>query len=185
VKTLNLARAAAFLIPGLVITFMPQDHSARLGLLALMGFAAAYWMLPLLALLPQPETTLRSRIVSLNDASPLSMRIGAVLLTIAAPIALAAPQHQFFIGLVSIWGLALGINEAVLWRRAKASKQARTTHLITAVLSLLLALIVLALPLNDRNAVGFFGAYLVITAIHLGIDALSPEAKATEDQKLQ
>jgi hypothetical protein len=185
VKTLNLARTAAFLIPGLVITFMPQDHSARLGLLSLMGFAAAYWMLPLLVLLPRPETTLRGRIASLNSASPLSMRLGAFALTVAAPIALANPQHQVFVGLVAIWGLALAINEAGMWRKAKDSKQARSSHLITAVLSIGIAAILVALPLNDRNAVGFFGAYLVIMAIHLGIDALSPATKASPDQKLQ
>ena len=47
--------------------------------------------------------------------------------------------------------------------------------MISSVLSLLLGVLFLAAPIDIVSAVGFFGAYLVLTGVHLAIAAFTPE----------
>ena len=51
---------------------------------------------------------------------------------------------------------------------------------VSAVLGILLGLLYLVLPLNDLDAVGFFGAYMIINAVHLGIAAASERPSRVE-----
>jgi uncharacterized membrane protein HdeD (DUF308 family) len=51
-------------------------------------------------------------------------------------------------------------------------------YLMSAVFALVLGLLFLAVPLDEVSAVGFFGAYLALSGVHLGIAAASvPKAK--------
>jgi uncharacterized membrane protein HdeD (DUF308 family) len=49
-------------------------------------------------------------------------------------------------------------------------------HLITAGLALVLGLLFLVTPMDAVSSVGFFGAYLVLSSVHLGIAAFSPRS---------
>jgi uncharacterized membrane protein HdeD (DUF308 family) len=59
-------------------------------------------------------------------------------------------------------------------RKEKISTRTGRDYLISAVFAILLGALFLIAPLDIVSAVGFFGAYLVISAVHLGISALTP-----------
>jgi hypothetical protein len=79
-----------------------------------------------------------------------------------------------FVYLVTGWGLIAGAFEMYLARRAGFATRFGKDSLISASLSLLVGLLFLAVPLDIISAVGFFGAYLVLSAVHLGISATTP-----------
>jgi hypothetical protein len=79
-----------------------------------------------------------------------------------------------FVYLVTGWGLIAGAFEMYLARRSGFATRFGKDSLISASLSLLVGLLFLAVPLDIISAVGFFGAYLVLSAVHLGISATTP-----------
>jgi uncharacterized membrane protein HdeD (DUF308 family) len=79
-----------------------------------------------------------------------------------------------FIYLVTGWGLVAGAFELYLARRSGLKTRNGKDALINAVLSLLLGLLFLVAPLDIVSAVGFFGAYLALSGIHLAIAAATP-----------
>jgi hypothetical protein len=79
-----------------------------------------------------------------------------------------------FIYLVTGWGLVAGAFELYLARRQGFRTRTGKDALINAGLSLLLGMLFLLAPLDIVSAVGFFGAYLVLSAIHLAIAAATP-----------
>jgi hypothetical protein len=68
-----------------------------------------------------------------------------------------------FVLLVTIWGLAQAAMDFI------------NKDLISSALALSLALLFALVPLDIVSAVGFFGAYLIISGVHLGIAAYSPK----------
>jgi hypothetical protein len=79
-----------------------------------------------------------------------------------------------FVFLVAGWGLITGAFELYLARRSGFATRSGKDNLISAVLSLGVGLLFLIVPLDIVSAVGFFGAYLVLSAVHLGISATTP-----------
>jgi uncharacterized membrane protein HdeD (DUF308 family) len=61
-----------------------------------------------------------------------------------------------------------------LARKAGLATRSGKDSLINAVLSLGIGMLFLIVPLDIVSAVGFFGAYLVLSGVHLGISATTP-----------
>jgi hypothetical protein len=168
VKIVFALRAAISFGVGIFITFN-QSHSAATGLLSLgifgIGFAllngigSAVWGKGIFSLENFP-LTLTALIVGTT----------AILVPVTEPN-VAAPV---FVSLVTGWGLISGAFEMYLARAAGFATRFGKDSLISASLSLLIGLVFLIAPLDIISAVGFFGAYLVLSAVHLGISAATP-----------
>ena len=167
-KFVFAARAAISFGVGIFITFN-QSHSAATGLFALaifgIGYAAlngigsAVWGKGLFSLENFPLTL-----------AALVVGLAALLVPASDPEASAL----VFVYLVTGWGLIAGAFEMYLARRSGFATRFGKDSLISASLSLLIGLLFVAVPLDIISAVGFFGAYLVLSAVHLGISATTP-----------
>ena len=167
-KIVFALRAAISFGVGIFITFN-QSHSAATGLVSLgifgIGFAllngigSAVWGKGIFSLENFP-LTLTSLIIG----------TAAILVPVTEPNVAAL----VFVSLVTGWGLISGAFEMYLARAAGFATRFGKDSLISASLSLLVGLLFLAVPLDIISAVGFFGAYLVISAVHLGISAGTP-----------
>ena len=167
-KFVFAARAAISFGVGIFITFN-QSHSAATGLLSLgifgIGFAllngigSAVWGKGFFSLENFPLTL-----------TALIVGTAAILVPSTEPNAAAL----VFVSLVTGWGLISGAFEMYLARSAGFATRFGKDTLISASLSLLVGLLFLAVPLDIISAVGFFGAYLVLSAVHLGISAGTP-----------
>ncbi len=167
-KIVFALRAAISFGVGIFITFN-QSHSAATGLLSLgifgIGFAllngigSAVWGKGFFSLENFPLTL-----------TALIVGTAAILVPSTEPNAAAL----VFVSLVTGWGLIAGAFEMYLARSAGFATRFGKDSLISASLSLLVGLLFLAVPLDIISAVGFFGAYLVLSAVHLGISAGTP-----------
>lgn len=168
----NALRAAISLAVGLFITFS-QSHAATIGLLALaifsLGFAltnglsSAIWGKGLVAIEAMPLTV-------------VSLLIGVfslMALSLDSDLSKDAAQTAF-IGLVTVWGLVAGAFEMYLARRASFKTTNGREYLMSAILSAVLGLLFLVAPLDIVSAVGFFGAYLIVSGVQLGVAAATP-----------
>jgi hypothetical protein len=103
-------------------------------------------------------------------ATALIVGLAALLVPATDPDA----SGLVFVYIVTGWGLISGAFEMYLARRSGFASRFGKDSLISASLSLLIGLLFLAVPLDIISAVGFFGAYLVLSAVHLGISATTP-----------
>ena len=167
-KTLGV-RALIFVAVGLFITFT-QSHSAPTGLFALAIFGIG------LAVANIATTIWEKRNYLSVESLPLTLISLAVgLLAALIPQADPTAQALAFVYLVASWAVITGALELYLANRSGFRTRAGKDGLITAVLGLALGLLFLIAPLDIVSAVGFFGAYLVICGVHLGIAALTPQ----------
>jgi uncharacterized membrane protein HdeD (DUF308 family) len=166
-KVLALRAAISFGV-GIFITFN-QSHSAATGLLALGIFGIGY------AILNGIGSAVWERGSFSLENLPLTL--GALTFG-AAALFVPTGDLQFaalvFVFLIGGGGLMAGAFELYLAQRAGFATRSGKDSLISAVLSLVLGLLFLILPLDIVSAVGFFGAYLVISGVHLGIAAGTP-----------
>jgi hypothetical protein len=164
----NALRAVVSLAVGLFITFS-QSHHAAIGLTALAIFGIAFaasnaigsaiWGKGLVAIEAVPLTI-------------VSLLIGA--LAILVPQNDDAKAKLAFVGLITVWGLVSGAFELYLARRSGFKTPVGRDYLLSATLSIVLGFLFLVAPLDIVSAVGFFGAYLVISGVQLGVAAASP-----------
>ena len=167
-KFVFAARAAISFGVGIFITFN-QSHSAATGLLALAIFGLGY------AVLNGIGSVVWGKGIFSIENFPLTL--AALILGLAALLVPATnPEASalVFVYLVTGWGLISGAFEMYLARRSGFATRFGKDSLISASLSLLVGLLFLAVPLDIISAVGFFGAYLVLSAVHLGISATTP-----------
>jgi hypothetical protein len=168
VKLVFAARAAISFGVGIFITFN-QSHSAATGLLALGIFGIGF------ALLNGIGSAVWGKGIFSPENFPLTLTAlivgtAAILVPVTEPNVAAL----VFVSLVTGWGLISGAFEMYLARRSGFTSRFGKDSLISASLSLLVGLLFLAVPLDIISAVGFFGAYLVLSAVHLGISATTP-----------
>lgn len=162
-------RAAIFVAVGLFITFT-QSHSAATGLFALAFFVIG------LAVANIAATIWDKRNYLSVESLPLTLISSAVgLLAVLIPQSDPTAQALAFVYLVSGWAVVSGAIELYLANRSGFRTRAGKDGLITAVLGLGIGLLFLIAPLDIVSAVGFFGAYLVICGVHLGIAGLTPQ----------
>lgn len=165
-RLVQAVKAAIALAAGLVITFS-QSHGASVGLLVFGIFALAYGILvSAFALRFEASRYLREELV---------VSVTSVTLATFALLNQSAELSVFTI-LVAVWALVLAANEAQLAWRMRPNGNRSREHLITAGLALVLGLLFLVTPMDAVSSVGFFGAYLVLSSVHLGIAAFSPRS---------
>jgi uncharacterized membrane protein HdeD (DUF308 family) len=162
-------RAIIFVAVGLFITFT-QSHSAATGLFAFAVFGIGLAVGNIAATIWGKRKYLSVESLPLTLIS-LAVGLFAVLIPQSEPTA----QSLAFVYLVSGWGVVSGAIELYLANRSGFRTRAGKDGLITAVLGLAIGLLFLIAPLDIVSAVGFFGAYLVICGVHLGIAALTPQ----------
>jgi hypothetical protein len=168
VKFVFAARAAISFGVGIFITFN-QSHSAATGLLSLAIFGIGF------AVLNGIGSTLWGKGFFSLENFPLTL--AALIVGLAALLVPASDPEAsglVFVYLVTGWGLISGAFEMYLARRSGFATRFGKDSLISASLSLIVGLLFLAVPLDIISAVGFFGAYLVLSAVHLGISATTP-----------
>ena len=161
-------RAAISFGVGIFITFN-QSHSAATGLLALGIFGIGF------AVLNGIGSSVWGKGIFSLENFPLTL--AALILGVAAllvPTGNLEAAGLVFVFLVAGWGLISGAFELALARRSGFATRTGKDNLLNAVLSLGLGLLFLIVPLDIVSAVGFFGAYLVLSAVHLGISAATP-----------
>jgi len=164
-------RAAISFALGVFITFS-QAHGADIGLVVLAAFGLALGL--------GGGSLVFVRRAGLNPIQELPVAVVALLIGIFASLAFFNPVGQLaaFLALVSAWGVISGAFELYQARRVSFKSQFGRDYLISAVFALLLGLLFLAVDLDEVSAVGFFGAYLTLSGVHLGIAAAShPKSK--------
>lgn len=144
-RRIKSLRALASIAVGLFVTFW-QAHHAAVGLVALAIFTILYGLRTLFGAPKYFPIALIALITAFISASSLQEN-----------------SHATFILLVAIWGAAQAATDFI------------NRDAISAVLASLLALLFALVPLDIVSAVGFFGAYLVVSGVHLGIAAYSPK----------
>jgi len=168
VKFVFALRAAISFGVGIFITFN-QSHSAATGLFALGIFGIGF------ALVNGVGSAVWGKGIFSLENFPLTL---AALLVGTAAILVPATDPEAaalaFVYLVIGWGLMSGVFEMYLARKAGFATRLGKDGLISASLSLLVGLLFLIAPLDIISAVGFFGAYLVLSGVHLGISAATP-----------
>lgn len=168
-KIVIASRAIIYLVTGLLITFT-QSHSANTGLMFLAVFGIG------LALVNSVSSFLAKSGIWSLDSLPISIASALVgLVASFIPSANQTAAGLAFVYLVAGWGLISGSTELYLARRAGFKSRSGKDSLISAGLSLVLGILFLAVPIDIVSAVGFFGAYLVLTGVHLAIAAFTPE----------
>ncbi len=161
-------RAAISFGVGIFITFN-QSHSAATGLFALGIFGIGF------AVLSGIGSSVWGKGIFSLENFPLTLAaliLGAAALLV--PTGNLEAAGLVFVFLVSGWGLVSGAFELYLARRSGFATRSGKDNLLNAVLSLGLGVLFLIIPLDIVSAVGFFGAYLVLSAVHLGISAATP-----------
>jgi hypothetical protein len=150
VRRIKSLRALASIAVGLFVTFW-QSHHAAVGLVALALFTILYGLRTLFG-------------------SPKYFPIALIALITAflAATSLQENSDAVFILLVSIWGVS------------QASMDYINRDSISATLAVLLTALFVLAPLDIVSAVGFFGAYLIVSGVHLGIAAYSPNTIPTK-----
>ncbi len=161
------ARAGISLAVGLFVTFS-QSHGAELGLLALGIFGLSFAVLNGLA----------SAVFQKGMAAIQNVPLVVVALLIGIFALSASNDELAFKFLVTGWAIIAGAFELFQSRRAGFKTAEGRDLLINSCFSLLLAVLFLLAPLDIVSQVGFFGAYLMMSGVHIGIAAASPAAKA-------
>lgn len=167
-KFILAARALISFGVGIYITFN-QSHSATTGLFALGIFGIGFAILNAIA-----SQVWAKGLFTLEN---LPLTIAALVVGVSAllvPTGDLQAAGLVFIFLVAGWGLTAGAFELYLARRSGFATRSGKDNLISAGLALSLGLLFLIVPLDIVSAVGFFGAYLVLSAVHLGISAGTP-----------
>lgn len=159
-------RAAISFALGIFITFS-QAHGADIGLIVLAAFGFSLGLGGGALAFFQKS--------GLNPLQELPVATLALLIGMFSALAFSNTPNQLpaFLALVSAWGIISGAFELYQARRSGLKTVAGKDYLISAVFALLLGLLFLAVPLDEVSAVGFFGAYLALTGVHLGIAAAS------------
>lgn len=161
------SRAAISLAVGLFLTFS-QSHGVEIGLFSLGVFGLSFAVLIGLA-----SVVFQKGLAAIENV-PLVMV--ALLIGI---FALSASNDEIaFKSLVTGWAIIAGAFELFQARRSGFKTTAGRDLLINACFSILLALLFLLAPLDIVSQVGFFGAYLMMSGVHIGIAAASPASKA-------
>jgi len=150
VRRIKSLRALASIAVGLFVTFW-QAHHAAVGLVAIAIFTILYGLRTLFG-------------------SPKYFPIALIALITAflAATSLQNNADATFILLVAIWGAAQSSIDLI------------NRDSISATLALLLSLLFALVPMDIVSAVGFFGAYLIVSGVHLGIAAYSPNTIPTK-----
>ena len=144
-RRIKSLRALASIAVGLFVTFW-QSHHAAVGLVALALFTILYGVRTLF-----------------GSAKYFPIALVALVTAFLAATSLQDNSDETFLILVALWGVA------------QASIDLLNKDSISATMAILLAALFALVPLDIVSAVGFFGAYLIVSGVHLGIAAYTPK----------
>lgn len=144
-RRIKSLRAIASIAVGLFVAFW-QSHHAAVGLVALAIFTILYGLRTLF-----------------GSAKYFPIALIALVTAFLAATSLQENSDANFVLLVAIWGVA---QASIDWINKDS---------ISAALAILLAALFALVPMDIVSAVGFFGAYLIVSGVHLGIAAYSPK----------
>jgi len=144
-RRIKSLRALASIAVGLFVTFW-QAHHAAVGLVAIAIFTILYGVRTLFG-------------------SPKYFPIALIALITAflAATSLQNNSDATFVLLVALWGISQAAIDLI------------NRDAISASLAFLLAVLFALVPMDIVSAVGFFGAYLIVSGVHLGIAAYKPK----------
>lgn len=155
-----------------------QGHYVQYSLIALIVFALGTAVGQIAVALFGPNSL--SSIESV-PSSIISLTIGvlAVLAQFQGIRDAADPSVtiEVFRWLVTGWALTSGAFELYLARRSGFKTPAGRDYLILAVFGLALGMVNLLIHMDRTTTVGMFVAYLLFSAVHLGIAAASPKVE--------
>lgn len=174
-------QAIAAFAAGILITFS-QSHGAAIGMVALaivsVGWAIAFGWSAIV------DKKSRGRVFrAIISVASVAMAVFAIqsfasLAGVSGQVPIEKEAWAW--GLLESWGFAGALTEVILALFSKPGSIRRRDHLISAGLAGGLGLTQFFTPVDDAvTHVGFFGAYAVILAVHLGLSVLSPTAKAS------
>lgn len=155
-------RASISFIAGLVITFA-QAHNTQVGLYTLAGFGLSLGV----------ALTAVSIWLKLLEVLPLglfNLMFGSLALLVPTD------SRAGYVWLVCSFAAVTAVTEIYLASRNGFATQMGKEQLLSAVLAGLLASVFIFSSPDEISSVGFFGAYLVLSAVHLGISASSVRA---------
>lgn len=168
-------RAIVALAVGLFVSFsgFAITGAEWIGLWALAGFGISNAVLLVLSsiLLMRAENRLNPESIPL---AVISLLIGLLALFAASGEGSAA--FAAFSSLVMAWGVLAGAFELYAARRLGFQSREGRDSAITAGFSLVLALLFLLTAPDAVTASGYFGMYLMLTGIFLGIAAVGKKA---------
>jgi len=167
VRLTQIIQAAAALSAGLFVTFA-QAHDARAGMLALLILSIGWFAAAVVSVA-------RGRAVLIN----IVVGAGAAAMAWLSQSFEANNATTFAWALLSSWAFFGTLAEVLL---GLLHKQHRRDHFISAGLAALLyiAFIAITSASDSVSRVGFFGAYAMLLAVHLGISAATPKASQAE-----
>jgi len=166
---LAATRAVAHATVAAVITFS-QVHNGELGLRTLILFGVLY----LAASLGTHLLDNRNKVMSLRLALPT---IAPVITAIVAIVAVFTnlPALATFRWLVVALTLSFALIEFALYRKFGKKSSDGLDALIAGVASIAMFGIAAGINTGEVPLIGFFGAFNVILAVHLGIVATTPK----------
>jgi hypothetical protein len=160
-RLLNALRAFVFSVGAAYLIFS-QDHSAAVGLMVLQAVSSAIVVIGIIIFL---TTKLR--------ASDLVIPTALAALVSSMTLILGNQDELFTLKtLVILFTLSLAIHEFVLAMKANSGDAIELR--ISSGLGSLIGLLFLLAPLDDLNAVGFFSAYLALSAVQRAVWAAGP-----------
>ena len=164
----QIIKAASAFIAGIFITFS-QAHDADVAMLGLVIMSAGWAVASVFDVLKKRQPVLNGIII-----------LAASYMIYCATSFEANNATTMAWILLMAWGLFGAIAELIFALRAEKKSVARRDYLINAVLAigLFAAQAAITKASDSVSHVGFFGAYAIILAIHLGIAAASPKVKA-------
>ncbi len=162
-RSLNALRAVVLSFGAAYLIFS-QDHSVAVGLFILQVVTVALVVGAIgIQRIPKLKVTIRD----IFTPSVIALAVAVLSLVVVGE------QDLFqFKALVILFAVAMAVLEIVL--SAKADSGEKTELRISATLGALTGLLFVVAPLNDLNAVGFFSAYLAISAVQRAVWAAGP-----------
>ena len=162
-RSLNALRAVVLAFGAAYLIFS-QDHSVAVGMFILNVVTVA---LVIGAIVIQRIAKFK---VTINNI--LVPSVIALAVAVLSFVYLGGKDLFQFKVLVILFVTAMALHELVL--ATKAEQVDKLELRISAALGVLTALLFLFAPLNDLNAVGFFSAYLAISAVQRAVWAAEP-----------
>ena len=167
----NIFRACVFAVAAAFLIFV-QDHSLAIGVAVLQFVASALAFSSLLFLRITKNTD-----SNLKKLTPIAVSVVVAASTVmfGSDAGSAESRLAIFKLLLAIFVISLAVTELVHSRNAKDGD--RQELRISAAIGILAGVTFYLAPLDSLNAVGFFSAYLAISAVQLAVWEASPKTR--------
>jgi hypothetical protein len=168
-RSANILRASIFAVAAAFLIFN-QDHSISVGTTAIQ-FVTAGIAFGGLVLIKTESTSNRSVIIV--PSAIAAFVLGLTFLFSSGGT--AESNLAVFTGFIAILAGGTAIAEFVFSRQASGGDKLELR--ISSAIGILAAIVFWLAPLDALNAVGFFSAYLSVSAVQLAIWAAAPKKK--------